>query len=188
MLLAPEKKRELNAYLAGNEMATLDDPVELMKQLAYLIDQDEDRFCKFLLKVEPEKRRMAYDVMSPFLRFKPKPIEDYLAQGGRMAESDRLATMTADGTLKPYKPGHIGLMERANLALTEEWSLGHDGGVLRVICYKCTREQSFRADGKLQAIKQARNQGWEWVFGQRTTEGIDPTHAVCPECVRKQDA
>lgn len=108
--------------------------------------QDHTHFTELLKACEPSLRREMYEAMSPHLKFKAKPLEEYIIAAKQHAEAAQLPTIEPDGTLKPFSVPEINIPEY------ELW----------VICSKCEREGFFYGERKADAIFELRKAGWSW--------------------------
>src|ERR1017187_4447682 len=123
-------------------------PADMLGALAMGINSHEE-FRKMLQAVDPEKRKIAYEVMRPRLSFKAKPLDVYISEAGQEAESKRLPTWDeTTHTTTEFVP--------ARNAGVPEVFLPH----ATLTCYKCTKVEDFHADTVVGARIMAVKKGW----------------------------
>ncbi len=138
----------------------------LLDQLAMCI-QGHERFRKLLASIEPEKRQNAYDCLAPRLMFKPKSLDEYMAD----------TKMRASESLSRCEPVLVGqqpqtLEEKAEFAIGSQLAMENARGRLKVTCNACTQELWIYASDKQDAYSTLAALGW----------AFDGDKAWCPVC------
>ena len=138
-------------------------PADMLGALAMGINSHEE-FRKMLQVVEPEKRKIAYEVMRPRLSFKAHPLDVYIAQAGQEAEAKRLPTWDeTTRTTTEFVPARNASTD------AEEFM-----PFARMTCYKCTKTEDFHAETVVGARILAVKAGWFIDLpGERW---------ICPKC------
>ena len=161
----PALKRRINRFLGDRGLAQLDDP-SLSSQLAGFV-RDHDHFRAILMECDPAERSNCYDALAPNLRFRAKPLEEYMAEARNQAEREQLPWIAEDGTLQQYHPPEVrsqsaidgkviddrNTIEGALAPIVAKWQL-------TVRCKRCTREAVFYGTDKWEAVMAAREAGW----------------------------
>lgn len=135
--------------------------LRVLARLAPKIRDHKDLETK-LTTAPPQLRSLIYEVLKPFLKFKPWPLDRYVASAGQMAERERLPLMDDKGNLREPLP---------NSLITER--------VLTLVCAKCTKQKDFYAsfgETNVDVILKARKQGWVYDYL------ADPPTEICPTC------
>lgn len=158
-------RQALNHYLQKHGLGRLGEP-GLLPALAYLIDDDAE-FSRLLNTCEPEERYQMYHSLKPNLKFKPRPLDDYLSEWREQAEVRQLPVVQEDGTMRAYNVPEV------NTLLAEGVARYH----LIVVCRRCTREATFPGTDKYTAVRAAREAGWIYTHGEQS-EGYE----LCPQC------
>ena len=168
----PVETQQINQFLGRAGLAQLDEPAQLVQQLATCI-MDHDHFRRLLTKCDPEVRLMMYETLAPRLRFEAKTLGDYMIESALEAEKQQWPTVAADGTLLPFKTANIETDEYvAERAIKEAMAKER----LWLICKKCLAEAVFVGERRIDCIKEARASGW-------TYSEINGTgREVCPKC------
>jgi len=127
-------KAEVNSVLVNKELhrlgfGTLKDP-NLFEQMAVCI-RDHTHFRRLLMAVEPGQRHIAYEALHAKLRFKAKPLEDYVIESRTLAEQNQLPH---------YDP--------KTLAVTEWKPQEFHTRRTDVICELCEANEAVTGDGK----------------------------------------
>src|ERR1039458_7153029 len=78
----------VNKQLQKLGFGTLKDP-HLFDQMAMVI-RDHTHFRRLLMAVDEEQRHIAYEALALKLRFKAKPLEDYITESKILAEQNQL--------------------------------------------------------------------------------------------------
>lgn len=162
-------QKQINAELRRTGLGSLDDP-NIVQSMAFLI-RTHDHFRQVLLAVDPENRRMAYQALSPHLRFRPKTVDQYEMEGARLAEEAKKPTFdSATGTIKEFdsKPIEIRAME----AIQQSRIARETKGSLSLVCKRCTKEGVFPGKNRKECAREAVNAGWRQVNDRD----------LCPEC------
>lgn len=163
-----DEKARINRVLNAAGLASLADP-NLMAQLGYLVE-DHEHFRQLITKCQPAERSNMYNALAPNLRFRPKPLDVYIAETGQIAEVRQLPTLDPQtGALKPFRPPEL---EIAQKAIGEVTAAGH----LTLHCRKCTRTETFPGTDLADAIRKAREAGW--TYNEVTGDGKE----ICPKC------
>lgn len=145
------------------------DDSNLITQIAFCI-RDHAQFRSQLFSVMPEERRHAYESLRPHLRFAAKPLDVYEAEMKQMAERQQLPGLNREtGELIPFKAGSVDLDLVATEAIKQK-KHEEKGGVLELVCTKCTKFEHFRYPKKKDAQRAAHEAGWR----------SDGTKTYCP--------
>lgn len=160
-----DNRKKINSFLGHRGLATLDEPQGLMAQLGYLVE-DDAHFKSMLNKCEPSERRNMYESLRPHLRFEPRPLDVYIAELGMEAEIQQLPTVASDGTLQAFRPTEIRSAIGAEIHKHR----------LEVVCRRCTKQEFFYGERKVDAVEQAREAGW--AYDSITSKEI------CPDCLK----
>lgn len=164
----------INHFLKSKGLSGLDQAGPLMAQLAMFV-RDHHHFRSLLNTCEPENRRDMYEALSPNLRFKPKPLWEYMIEIYADAEARQLPTIGEGGKLEAFKVPEVAtLNDRAAEVVCKEH--------LMLVCAKCTREAVFHGMTKDECVFQAREAGWK----QRKRNG--KREAGCPQCTTTKSA
>lgn len=165
-------KVRINRFLGERGLGQLDDP-GLLGQLGFLV-RDHDHLRSLLVTCVPEERRNMYDALAPNLRFKPRLLDEYIAEAKADAEARQLPTIEPDGSFKAYKVPEV---VTENIVLEGLLTEAVAKVRLDVTCRKCTKAESFFGTDKYEAVKAARDAGWvySWIGDG---EGVE----ICPSC------
>ena len=158
-------KRRINRYLGDRGLPDLDGP-GLFAELAAHV-RDHAHFLSLLVTCVPEERSNMYNALAPNLRFKAKPLEEYITEARNQAEREQLPWIAEDGTLQQYYPPEVdsqsaidgqiikdqNTIEGALAPVVAKWRL-------TVRCKRCTREETFYGADKWEAVMAAREAGW----------------------------
>jgi len=161
-------RRETNAInrvLQAWGLGTLDDS-GVAEGIAKLV-RNHDHFRDLLKICEPELRREMYESMKSHLRFKAKPLEDYVIAAKEHAESHQLLVLDEDGMLQPYTVPMV-------VVEVPEYEL-------MIICSKCGKAASFLGDRPADAVQNMRHSSWAF------DESVE-RHHLCPECLEDSSA
>lgn len=166
-----QPRKRLNRVLGRVGLAQLEDAAGLCNQIGFLI-QDHDHFRQLLVACEPEKRTSMYESLRPNLRFEAWPLDRYISAAATIAEQ-RQYPVLRDGKLHPFRPAEIRteetMLRDATIAHMAKWRL-------HLVCRKCTREATFPAIEKYEAVRAAREAGWTY------DEVADNGFEICPDC------
>src|ERR1017187_1797284 len=88
MPIATNNSVLVNKQLQKLGFGTLKDP-SLFDQMAMVI-RDHTHFRRLLMAVEEGQRHIAYEALALKLRFKAKPLEDYITESKILAEQNQL--------------------------------------------------------------------------------------------------
>jgi hypothetical protein len=174
----------LNRELKAHGLASLDEAGALTAQLAFLV-HDDRHFASLLNACEPAERRSMYEAMAPNLRFKARPLAEYLIESAQDAERRQLPTIGPGGELVPFKVPEIETPARLDDALaTAAAAIAKEH--LAVVCTLCTREQAVSAITREDAVRELRRLGWRYAFKNSLVDpNRDPERVeVCPACVK----
>lgn len=173
-----QPKATINRVLGRLGLSSLDSPSGLAAQFGSLI-RDHDHFRSLLVTCEPEERRNMYEALAPNLRFKAKPLVDYMIEAKSQAEREQLPEWDhADGTFKAFQVPDIRTIAseqdfEADINTIISADLAKH--VLMLVCKKCTREEKFTGLNRAEAVQKARDAGWVY---SALGEGIE----ICPKC------
>jgi hypothetical protein len=107
-VLTENERRKINSKLQLNGFSPLNDPASLIPQIAYFIT-GHDEFREMLVTCEPEERNRMYDALRPNLRFRPKPLDVYMAEAFAIMAAKQTPLLGPDGKLLiPYRVPEIG--------------------------------------------------------------------------------
>ena len=143
--------------------------------------RDHAHLTSLLVDTEPSMRQELYDSVRPNLKFRPKPLDVYMAEAAQRAEREQLPILDANGNLQPFKPASDGdtLMKEAEDLLLKELATR----TLTLKCARCTAEETFVGlDGetRVAVILKARKKGWIY----------NPVRQdeTCPACAQRANA
>lgn len=157
------ERRRMENQLMMMGLKRLDDP-QLIAQLGHLVT-DHWFLMGLINECDQEKRVEMYEAIKPHLKFKPKPLEDYILMLKEQANA--MATL--------YKPVEVG-EQKMEYCLPQQAT----GVVIEMRCYKCTRIQRFHAKTPVQAAIKAREKGWVRDLGENKE--------ICPKCPARRTA
>lgn len=150
-------------------MAELYSPEKSLRRLMRLAPKIRDHkdFETKLTSAPPHLREIIYEACRPFLTFKPRALDRYIASAKMMAERERLPTLDEHGNLREF--------EAVDVMLTKAVATK----TLTLTCGKCTKQAEFHGVGQetnVDVVLKARAEGWIY---DRTT---DPPREICPDC------
>lgn len=162
-----DEKRKLDNMLISMGLGSLQDP-RLMQRLADLISEwpgDKDEFFQDLLgECDAAKRSEMYNAMAPKLRFKPRSLVEYETSiQMRASEMVSQRRMRVEGSAP--LPAYIGERKPEEAAKAT------------LICHRCKRKLTYKAETPVSAIIKARKAGWV------RTIALD--QETCPSCMKK---
>lgn len=163
-----QNTEQINRVLGAVGLPKLSDP-GLLPALGCLV-LDHEHFRQLLTKCEPEHRTAMYEALRPHLRFRPKPLDVYIAESADLAERKQLPIQGPDGRLREFRPPEIAAVRK-----TVEASPAEE--VLNLTCQKCTKEATFAGRTRYDAIRLAREAGWVYYERGDGTRGV-----ICPDC------
>jgi hypothetical protein len=166
-----EERKRVNHELKKLGFGGLEDRT-LVAQIAFCI-AGHDQFRGMLLSVMPDKRKFAYETLRPHLRFTPKPLDVYEAEGKRLAEEKQLPTWDGSAYPKPYKPGEV---ESPEYRLKKVAEKALSKGVLTIQCKRCLVQEEFPALKRNDALYDAYKAGWRWDEGEHYCPAHVPDH------------
>jgi hypothetical protein len=157
----------------------------LLDQIGFLV-RDHEHFRKILLKLDPVQRQNCYISLAPRLNFKPKPLDEYVAEekmiASEKASHDEITPEVGEKLLASLPPTKMGIVkvqagiQRAKLGLDDEdTAQAVARGRLTVVCLRCTKEETVYAMSKLDAYETLVSLGWK----------LEEKKAWCPECKPK---
>lgn len=166
-----DDKRQLENQLMVMGLRKLSDR-ELIPQMAQILNAhpgytDPHAFYMGLLgECEPKQRHDMYYALLPHLKFKPWPLDKYVAM---IAEP----TANVESHEHPIEIGKkiikVGDTEFELVPQEEsEWCF------LTLTCKKCTRQEEFGGFTMVAAMQVARNAGW--------VRDIAEQKEICPKC------
>lgn len=121
---------------------------------------DHEHFRQLLTRWEPSERQIIYETLRPHLKFRPLPLDVYLAKSADLAERKQLPSYdAATGVLKEYAPPEVGLKATASTAILEDIHR-QSGRRLTVACVKCTTVAEYSGTTLVDATIKARKDGW----------------------------
>jgi hypothetical protein len=169
-----EEKSAINRMLQSHGLGRLEDGAGLIAQLGYMI-MDHEHLRSLLVRCEPENRSAMYDSLKPYLQFKAKPLDVYIAESADMAARQDLPTIDAAGNINfspTPTPELVPDVAAAQAAVNDSFAKH----VLTVTCRSCTKQESFTGDTKYDAIVNARLAGWVYyeIDGQ--------PREICQDC------
>lgn len=181
----------MNTHLRKHGLGTLDDPT-ILDQLAFFI-RSHEKFRDMLMKVTPEQRAVAYKAIAPRIKtFKPRKLEDYEAEGKRLAEnlpvfdpvtwavtesrgpniSEEAKQAITGKTLEERQARQ--LTEKAEDAIAEDLGKSAARGRLSVECAKCLSGTTVYALDRIDAYATLAANGW--------VVSAEGDKVFCPEC------
>ena len=175
----------INHELRKNGFASLDEAEHLIPQLAFCVR--DDRHLRSLINdCEPENRGAMYNALAPNLRFKPRPLDVYLAEIALDAEIRQLPTIGPGGQLLEFKPAELRSSEptvEQSIAAAVDEVIAKEH--LHAVCLLCTRETVVDGITKEDAVRQLRKAGWRMGFKRKDDPLAEPESVeICPLCVR----
>ncbi len=182
----------INHALRTKGLASLSEAGALIPQLAMFV-RDDAHFRALLNACEPEERGHMYDALAPNVRFKARPLHEYLIENAQDAERRQLPTMGPDGQLKAFKTPEIHNTPGSDAAVVEKLvGQAVEKEHVHVVCLLCTREDVFGGVTKEDAVITLRAAGWRMGFkAYSRAEAIESSTPVprepieiCPRCVK----
>lgn len=173
----------------SNGLGSLSDP-GLVRQIGFIVSKvinDHEDFRAIVSRCDPAQRPAMYEALKPYIRFELKPLDFYMARSGELAEAKQLDTQDADGNLKPFRVPEITTqpaeqpatnLEVAQKVMDEAFAQAH----LKVVCKRCTREETFHGLRREDAVGYARLAGWKRVVSM--LGDVQPVE-ICPACAQR---
>jgi cytochrome c5 len=163
-------QKKVDRALKTRGLGGLDDP-NILKQLAFLV-RDHAHFRKMLIVLEPRKRYECYTALSPYLRFKAKPLDDYIIEAKELAGREhQKAAYEATPELDLI----------AQDAIRKAQAAEEGKGLLKLTCRTCDRSEGFTGKTADEAYAAARLDGW-----RKISQGINGVEAqeyfLCLRC------
>lgn len=171
-MLTGAERKTVNNFLGNRGFSTLDSPGDMVRQLAYCVE-DDDHFRRLLTKCPPEDRYGMYESMKPYLNFIPKALDVYIAESGSIAEAKQLPTVDESGAFHPHM---APVLESEQFIVQQALEKVLLQCHLRVTCAKCSKYEVFHGARKADAIQAARNEGWS--YDELEGKGRE----ICPNC------
>lgn len=162
-----DEKRKLDNQLIAMGLPALNDPM-LIQRMADLISDwpgDRDEFFQDLLgECDAKKRAEMYNAMAPKLRFKARSLVEY-----ETSIQMRVSQMVSQRRMKVegYAPSMPYIGERKP----------EEAAKATLICHRCKRRLTYKAETPVSAIIKARKAGWV------RTVALD--QETCPSCMKK---
>lgn len=100
--MSTNRELRINDFLGKRGLATLDNPGALVAQLGTLV-RDHMHYQILLAACAPSERRIMYEALSPYLRFRPYPLDMYIAAAGQKAEREQQPTIDEDGKFHAFR-------------------------------------------------------------------------------------
>jgi hypothetical protein len=152
-----KEKRQLENQLLAEGLAKLDSP-ELIEQMANLVNNwpgDRHEFLMGLInECDDKDRSEMYNFIRPHLKFKPLPLDTYVAhiaeRAGAMVSQNR---MRVEGS----RPRPIQIGRDTFVPVPKEIATG---AVATVKCHRCNKGEKFHAATPVGAMLKARQAGW----------------------------
>jgi len=198
MPISLDERQRINHELKKLGFGGIND-ANLCAQIATLYKTHES-FRGLLMNTMPDQRRIAYEALLPHLCFVAKPLDQYEREIREKAEREQWDVINRDNPHfpQPFKVGEVESdeykLQKAAQEAIEANEHEKAGGVLELVCTKCTIVARFPAPKRPQAIKAARNAGWRWDERNGTKRTYCPDHVPgratmtleCSECPRKE--
>lgn len=158
-----------NSVLVNKELqrlgfGDLKDPT-LPAQFAVCV-RDHDHFRGILMHMPQPERSQWYQAMIPHVRFKAKPLADYEMESRGLADQNQLPHYDPKTlAVTDWKPQEIQTQEFrlakvAEQAIDRDLREAHATQSCKLVCFRCTYEQSFRVKKRSIMPKVARDHGW----------------------------
>jgi hypothetical protein len=192
------ERTRINHELKKLGFGGLKDP-NLYAGIATLYKTHES-FRGLLMSTMPDQRRIAYEALKPHLCFVAKPLEAYEREIKEKAEREQWNVIDRNNPHfpQPFKVPEIETDDYRLQRLASEAIEANEhekaGGVLELVCTKCTLLGSFPAAKRKQAFKAAHDFGWRWEEKNGTTKTWCPDHVPgratmrleCSTCERRE--
>lgn len=186
MARTQQETNVINQTLAAHGLGTLDDP-GVVAQLGYLV-VDHEHFRSLLARCEPALRRDMYEALKPHLRFGAHALDWYDARTKERVEARQYPVLAEDGSIQPFRGPAASL--RPKLADGGGVGSGSDvdiaqcavnrafaAEILVLTCRKCTKQDRFTGDRKIDCVMAARLSGWGYENQK------DGAYMICPDCL-----
>jgi hypothetical protein len=198
MPISLDERQRINHELKKLGFGGIQD-ANLCAQIATLYKTHES-FRGLLMSTMPDQRRIAYEALRPHLCFVAKPLDQYEREIREKAEREQWDVINRDNPHfpQPFKVGEVESdeykLQKAAQEAIEANEHDKAGGVLELVCTKCTIVARFPAPKRPQAIKAAHNAGWRWDERNGTKRTYCPDHVPgratmtleCSECEKKE--
>lgn len=155
------QQEKVDRALKRKGFGGLTDP-RLVQQLAFCV-RDHVHLRTVLVGIKPEERTKAFDQMRPYLRFKAKPLDVYIAEAAELAAN------------REYDQTAIDILAEKAIEQTRH---EQKHGELELVCTKCTTFEIFRAAVKQDAEKAAHSAGWRSDLRKTYCPGHVPTRGT----------
>jgi hypothetical protein len=151
------EKRQLENALLAEGLAGLDSP-ELIEQMANLVNNwpgDRHEFLMGLInECDDRDRSEMYNAIRPHLKFKPLPLDTYVAH---IAERAGALVSQHKMRVEGDRPAPIQVGRDSFVAVPKADSTG---AVATVRCHRCPKVEKFFDDTPAGAMLKARQAGW----------------------------
>ena len=198
MPISLDQRQKINHELKKLGFGGIND-ANLCAQIATLYTT-HDSFRGLLMSTMPDQRRIAYEALRPHLCFVAKPLDVYEREIKEKAEREQWDVIDRNNPHfpQPFKVGEIESDEYKLARLASEALEANEhekaGGVLELVCTKCTVMAQFAAPKRTQAAKAAYRMGWRWDERNGTKRTYCPDHVPgratmtleCSECQKKE--
>lgn len=174
--LSFSEKKKLNRMLGNAGLSQLDDPRGLCAQIALTVTSHRD-FRRILAKCSGKDRVDCYNSLRGFIRFKVKPLDDYLIEIKQEAEREKLPTLNPDGSFSAFEPAHNArepLEATAEEVIRNGMAFDKAKRYLVLTCSKCTIEMNYFGETMVDAVQKARKAGWVY-------DSVKECE-ICPKC------
>lgn len=156
------EKRKLENALLTEGLAKLDSP-ELIEQMANLVNNwpgDRHEFLMGLInECDDRDRSEMYNAIRPHLKFKPLPLDTYVAH---IAERAGALVSQRSMRVEGSRPAPIQVGKDAYVQVPRALS---DKAVVTLRCYKCPKQERFVSSTPAGAMIEGRKAGWIRVAG-----------------------
>jgi len=189
-------RQKINHELKRLGFGGLDDR-NLYSQIATLYTTHQ-AFRGLLMSTAPDQRRVAYEALRPHLCFAAKPLDVYEMEIKQRAEREQWDVYNRESHYtEPFKVGEVESDEyrlnRLAQEAIEQQAHAKAGGVLELVCTKCTYAHQFPGKTKKDAQKTAQSAGWRWaerngvikIYCPKDVPGRATMTLECGECPRK---
>ncbi|MES2136990.1 MAG: hypothetical protein V4502_08030 [Pseudomonadota bacterium] len=182
----------INHALRSKGLASLSEGPALVAQLAMFV-RDDRHFRALINTCEPQERGNMYNALAPNVRFKARPLSDYLIEIAQDAERQQLPTLGPKGELQEFKTAVINNPDSFRIEPPTDAAIATNAIAeavakqrLHVVCLLCTREDVFRGVTKEEAVEALRAAGWR-AGSKYVGEGEEREQVeICPRCVKSR--
>ncbi len=174
--ITPQERQKVNHQLKRLGFGGLQDR-NLFAQIA-TIYRTHESFRGLLMSTAPDQRRIAYESLKPHLCFEAKPLDQYAREVHEKAEREQWDVIEKDNPHfpQPFKVSEVEseeyrLARAAEQAIESAAAQQAAKGALTLTCPRCTKEQAFVGETRVDASIRAREAGWAL-----------HSRVICPEC------